>query len=476
MATRRRDTAPRKDKTEASSSHTPDNTLHLKPTPNVISSPQNNGPTAPIKTTPKASLRPATRSSTGFKKSTPPNTTHSKPTTTTRRTLDKSQLPTRVIASPSTRPRDKTPLRAQNARVSTTPSFRPHDKTPPPAHKKHVSTISSLRPRDKTPLPAQTTHVSTPQASSFPKKSTASQKVGSGKNRKPLNKDVGKHSTSSHATPVNATLKTSNICIQEELETEKIPTSAAKEQTTESFQETFENTDIYENLPEVDTLLEDQESFTFETVEQIIQVVSDDERDSVGLVPKDQEKPVDIAQTKAENDHKEEGEAKIVTIEPSPVVEQQEAPIDIKTQESEDKPCIEEKLEEVVHDIHITDNIVPRVADELPKEEGKEKEVEEVVVVVEKEEGEKEKALDKKDEVASQSEAIEPVETKVQEIVEKQKPEPEHKAQKQQGWPRVKKDVVSNDTIEETASKLRDQRRNRVRALAGAFESVISSQ
>ncbi|CAH9108223.1 unnamed protein product [Cuscuta europaea] len=36
--------------------------------------------------------------------------------------------------------------------------------------------------------------------------------------------------------------------------------------------------------------------------------------------------------------------------------------------------------------------------------------------------------------------------------------------------------VVSNDVIEETASKLREQRKNKVRALAGAFETVISLQ
>ncbi|XP_004245429.1 cell wall protein DAN4 [Solanum lycopersicum] len=36
--------------------------------------------------------------------------------------------------------------------------------------------------------------------------------------------------------------------------------------------------------------------------------------------------------------------------------------------------------------------------------------------------------------------------------------------------------VVSNNVIEETATKLREQRKNKVRALAGAFETVISRQ
>ncbi|KAM3270667.1 putative protein phosphatase DDB [Capsicum chacoense] len=39
-----------------------------------------------------------------------------------------------------------------------------------------------------------------------------------------------------------------------------------------------------------------------------------------------------------------------------------------------------------------------------------------------------------------------------------------------------KENVVTNDVIEETASKLRDQRKNRVKALASAFEAVISLQ
>ncbi|MCD7469803.1 hypothetical protein HAX54_009052 [Datura stramonium] len=39
-----------------------------------------------------------------------------------------------------------------------------------------------------------------------------------------------------------------------------------------------------------------------------------------------------------------------------------------------------------------------------------------------------------------------------------------------------KESVVSNNVIEETASKLREQRRNKVKALAGAFETVISLQ
>lgn len=37
-----------------------------------------------------------------------------------------------------------------------------------------------------------------------------------------------------------------------------------------------------------------------------------------------------------------------------------------------------------------------------------------------------------------------------------------------------KDNTAYNDVIEETASKLREQRRNKVKALVGAFETVIS--
>ncbi|GER39770.1 calmodulin-binding family protein [Striga asiatica] len=58
------------------------------------------------------------------------------------------------------------------------------------------------------------------------------------------------------------------------------------------------------------------------------------------------------------------------------------------------------------------------------------------------------------------------------EVVEK-KAEGVCEAPKVQG----KKEItVSNDVIEETASKLREQRKNKVKALAGAFETVISLQ
>ncbi|KAL3650972.1 hypothetical protein CASFOL_007375 [Castilleja foliolosa] len=91
------------------------------------------------------------------------------------------------------------------------------------------------------------------------------------------------------------------------------------------------------------------------------------------------------------------------------------------------------------------------------------------------EEAEAEIGSSQKDEAASDGEAHETEEIQVEVAVEK-KPETENEASKVQMAHGKKEIPVSNGVIEETASKLREQRKNKVRALAGAFETVISLQ
>ncbi|CAN4105252.1 unnamed protein product [Withania somnifera] len=67
--------------------------------------------------------------------------------------------------------------------------------------------------------------------------------------------------------------------------------------------------------------------------------------------------------------------------------------------------------------------------------------------------------------IAEESEAVEKINTTAASS--------KHQRQVVQG---KKESMVSNDVIEETASKPREQRKNRVKALAGAFETVISLQ
>ncbi|KAL6547634.1 hypothetical protein OROHE_009339 [Orobanche hederae] len=416
-----------------------------------------------------------------------------RPVSTNPSLRDKTPLPARKTQV-STNPyiRDKTPLPDQERPVSTNSSLR--DKTPLPARKtqkRHVSTNPSIRDktpsrktqvstnpsiyRDKTPLPARKTHISTgstpsPRSFSISGKTTTCQKMGPGKNPKAIDKDAGEHN-SLHRTPISTTLNTNHNISSKEQVTEKTTTSPTKGQITNTFQENVENPNKYQDVPEVE-LPENQESCTIvENEEQIVEVVSTDENDIVGLVPDAQEKSFDVVEIEVENDDKDKDkdddddddqDVTFVANESSPVLEQQEASIDIKTRESEEKSYIEEKFEE--NDVHEIAN-TRSIAEDYPKEEDEEEGVE----VIEKEE-----VLGERDEVASESEAIiKPMETKRQVVVEEQKQESGNVAPKQGG----KKDsVVYNDVIEETANKLREQTKNRVRALAGAFETVISLQ
>ncbi|KAL2544569.1 uncharacterized protein Fot_13802 [Forsythia ovata] len=67
-------------------------------------------------------------------------------------------------------------------------------------------------------------------------------------------------------------------------------------------------------------------------------------------------------------------------------------------------------------------------------------------------------------------------EQETEQVVEEVKLETENEESKQEDSEKKKDSTLSNDVIEETASKLREQRKNKVKALAGAFETVISLQ
>ena len=89
----------------------------------------------------------------------------------------------------------------------------------------------------------------------------------------------------------------------------------------------------------------------------------------------------------------------------------------------------------------------------------------------------KDKAEEEVDDGGSQKRADED-EEKQKNVVEEEKPKAENPAlSKQQSSANGKKDSqVQNEVIEEFASKLLEKRKNKVRALVGAFETVISLQ
>ncbi|XP_055812698.1 uncharacterized protein LOC129882429 isoform X1 [Solanum dulcamara] len=134
------------------------------------------------------------------------------------------------------------------------------------------------------------------------------------------------------------------------------------------------------------------------------------------------------------------------------VVESQET---TKMEESEEEQLVEEtstnnpkEPEEIANEHHLEENtakVVDETQEEKKEDEGR-NQGKETVMAEEREEVQKTNTI-----VASSKPQRQVVQGK-------------------------KESVVSNDVIEETASKLREQRKNRVKALAGAFETVISLQ
>ncbi|PIN15930.1 hypothetical protein CDL12_11422 [Handroanthus impetiginosus] len=346
-------------------------------------------------------------------------------------------------------------------------------------------TLARRRSFDKPPSPSRTqkTRVSpnpTLRSSSFSGKVSTSQKVVSDRNLKGP-KDVGKQHTL-YARPVNTVKK--GITGIKKQETRGGGSSITKEQIT-SPAEKVHNLDIAD-IPEPETKTEDQELITIEQIgdnneEEAKDLVLEHEEPEEGVkdsVSEDQEQ-ANIEKTEAESD---ESESQIATSEPSTNSEIQDAKIvvndasivleyDAKTEEQEEKPAVEE-LEEVeeqnMNEVTKIDNTDENVAKIEDAEQTKQKQQQ----LKDQEEEQQQEAT----ELNKKEEAYESEEMEKQEVVE-QKVEEENAVPRAQVVAHGKKDsAVSNDVIEETANKLREQRKNKVKALAGAFETVISLQ
>ncbi|XP_070009397.1 uncharacterized protein [Nicotiana sylvestris] len=131
-----------------------------------------------------------------------------------------------------------------------------------------------------------------------------------------------------------------------------------------------------------------------------------------------------------------------------------------------------------------------KIRNEPNKHDSTEKEKEEMVINTSSEENQELKEEDegKETPMVEETEAVQEeelcqnpkqVEVDIEEteaVPEKKTTVASSKSQLQVVQGKNKESVVSNNVIEETASKLREQRKNKVRALAGAFETVISLQ
>ncbi|GAB4854545.1 hypothetical protein Ancab_023126 [Ancistrocladus abbreviatus] len=167
-----------------------------------------------------------------------------------------------------------------------------------------------------------------------------------------------------------------------------------------------------------------------------------------------------------------------------------------------DKVAKEETHEKQEHDDHVWEEniakhpqeIIAETADYHSQLEAEDKETEENIAaaeengineeVITEEEGKEELVDKEKKEEESGLEVIKQGGEEMENAVEEPEPEAqnvtavdEQQQQQQQSASAGKKEAQAyNDVIEETASKLMENRKNKVRALAGAFETVISLQ
>ncbi|KAL2517446.1 Dentin sialophosphoprotein-like [Abeliophyllum distichum] len=233
--------------------------------------------------------------------------------------------------------------------------------------------------------------------------------------------------------------------------------SITKEQVNSPDKSDALQVDIGQAL-QVDIGQEEQvSSVTDAEYEETVHVVSNYELGPEFLVLEDKE-PISITRQAEPEIVTDED---VVTVESYKVSEQPDISLGVETKElPEDEPKVEtttgnqQELEE-----HILNEKNPTQSDETLADNSK----------AEVEEKEGAKALDG-------IETIDSEELEMEQVVEEVKLETENEESKQEDSEKKKDSTLSNDVIEETASKLREQRKNKVKALAGAFETVISLQ
>ncbi|XP_073055453.1 uncharacterized protein [Primulina eburnea] len=327
-------------------------------------------------------------------------------------------------------------------------------KKPVATENAYKPSLSRRRSFDRPPSAS-----STQKSRISPNPSLRSSSFSSKTSTMPKSKDAGKQS-SLYARPASTVKKTGIYVKKQDAGS---GTAVVKEQVT-SPSEKMDVSNEYV-VPQPETKQEDEESAVAEAEEEKPQVESNNVMGTEILVVEDSEK---IKEEKGDD-------VKVETEEVYTVFEQDDAPIGIKTEDPEGETHIGEtgsKLQELEHTSNESDNNqTEESVSDIPVAEVEEKDEK-----LGQNDGEHGEHLDNKEAEASGNKATESKETEVQEIAGEEKQETESVAVKKQ-VPQGKKDsAVSNDVIEETASKLREQRKNKVKALAGAFETVISLQ
>ncbi|KAL2236855.1 ABC transporter F family member 4 [Sesamum indicum] len=466
MAARARDTAPGKEKRGTSPSHisnTATTQRRRSPNPSKTNSPaRTHNSTSPSDKHIPNYLRPTVSSSPDVSKShgkKPVSTAEAanKPNLARRRSFDKPPSPSRTMTSRiSPNPRV--------SRVSPNPTLRSSSfsgKSVTPV--KGVADKSLRTAKDAGKQPSLYARA----VNTVKKSSTGGIKKQDGRTAAPITKDKVISPPQEVENPHTPDVPEPEM----QYRYQEMPLAEAEEQTVEtaSNYEKGAKDSLLEDQEDgaKDSPLEDQEPVDFKQTEY---ESSDEDAKIVTVesstIPEKQDAEVVIVESYAIPG---EEDANVVKVEFSEVPENQDAPLGVMMEEPDDDSDIKEisspqqELKEQgtneINNINSDESVAGAPNEDVEEEERKEEEEEEAMLSNENEE------------VAIGSEAHEPKETELKEIVVEVNREAENATPKSQ-----KNSPVSNDVIEETANKLREQRKNKVKALAGAFETVISLQ
>ncbi|KAG8375338.1 hypothetical protein BUALT_Bualt10G0089800 [Buddleja alternifolia] len=326
----------------------------------------------------------------------------------------------------------------------------------------HNPTLTRRRSFEKPPPRTQISRVSpnpTLRSSSFSGKTVTGQKGVLDKNLRITKDNAGKQH-SLYARPVSSVKKTSIYVKKQDIGSSR---STTKEQVISPTD------DKVDNLPNIVAEPETQQGIQEFPISEaeMVQVGNDDEKGGEDLVLEDQEQ-VKIEQNEADSDKDE----KIVSVELSRVIENEDAPVTIKTdEEPQDKPHVEEisseKDELKDSNINTDQSDAGYTNEEI---QAKDKEEDEEEANKKEESGSRSEAPETK---AKEAEKVEVVEEKKEKEAEKAVVVEEKKEKETAvAAPRVqiehgKRDsAVSNDVIEETATRLREQRKNKLKSKA----------
>lgn len=409
-----------------------------------------------------SALSDASKTQSGKKK---PTLTTDKATIERRRSFDKPPSPSRSTKSP----------------VSLNPTLRSSSFSGKTINDPPGANVARRRSFDKPPSPSRSTKspVSpspTLRSSSFSGKTSGTLNKGVSERNSKGPKDAGKQSTL-HARPAASSVKKNSSVLTKKSEAGR---GSLRKKQVESSPEKVEKPDVPEPEPEPQS--EDQETFVVDEEEQEYSLLEDE--DVTNIIEQIEGESHDNDAVIESPTVTEQHDANIAVAESPTAIENQEdkvdpveASTDLEHEDEEDRSRDEEirnQQEDIKEETNHADdhdnNDESGAGDHNEEVEEKEREVDE----------ENEEAI----EVDNDRKSNEQLDEKEAEeiVVEEKKEEAvvEEKKEEEDATPRVahgKKDLtLSNDVIEETRNKLTEQRKNKVKALAGAFETVISLQ